>query len=549
MRGLRTTMLIGGLLAIVLLAVQRWQGEGEPPSDADDPIVQPVGPAVTVWTRGGPTRLSAAADTASGAAPRASGDSDAGAIAVGDDVIPGEYILRFYDEQDRRTFEAIARELGVQILDTMRVGHAVRIRVKNPGLLRELLKKSPTPTDWMPNTYVSVPERGDNAPLPPERGYQAFGSQTLAWLGISDNASWGNGITVGVLDTGIAAATSLRGINIEHVDLVGEAGGTAAHGTAVASLIAGREGAVRGIAPGVDLLSLKVMSDSGLGDTFTLAKGIIDAVDRGVNVINFSLGSRGDSAILREAVRYAVSRGVVLVAAAGNDAVRGVLYPARYDEVIAVAAVDAAGRHLYFSNRGAEIVLAAPGAGVVASHPEGDPVLFSGTSAAVPLVAGTVASLLAQNPDLSTDAIVALLTRYSNDAGAPGADETYGAGILDVGRLTQRDTAGIYDMVAMIPYIDHDAPHGLLHMDVSAQNRGTEMIREVVLLAEWSGRSERYTFYDVHVGDTISQPFTFPYATVSGAGIDFSFSVSPVGVTDVNPNNNALRSRIAVETP
>ena len=468
------------------------------------------------------------------------------AQTVGPDEIPGEYIFRFYNERDRLAFEAVARRLGIRVVGSLSVGHAVRIRVLDPDLLQQLRREGPTPTDWMPNTYVRIPEQDGNAPLAPESGYTAFGGKALSWLGVTDNATWGNGITVAVLDTGIATTASLGAGAITHLDLVGEAGHAAVHGTAVASLISGRDKTAPGVAPAATLLSIKVMSDAGVGDAFTLAKGIIEAVDRGARIINFSGGSKGDSSILREAVQYAVDRGVLFVAPVGNDAVLGVQYPARYDIVIAVGAVGPNGDHLYFSNRGPEVALTAPGAGVAAASPDGDTVLFSGTSAAAPLVAGTIAALLSESPELTLDDIMSLLAIYSNDAGAPGADDMYGAGILDVERLTTRDADGVYDMVAMSPHVRNDAATGKLHVDISAQNRGTEPIDEVKLVVEWNQTSQTFTFFNVGVGDTISQPFTFAHDTLTDGLLDVLFVVRPVGVNDAVPGNNGIHSVVSV---
>jgi subtilisin family serine protease len=471
----------------------------------------------------------------------------ANGMPVPEDAIPGEYVFNFYDDNDRAAFEALARRLGIRVIDSMAVGHAVRIGVNDPRLLQELLAKGPTPIDGMPNIYMRIPERADTEPLAPETGYSAFGKNALAWLGIVDNSDWGRGVTVAVLDSGVAGGGSLSDVNISQVDFIGEGSASGLHGTAVASLIAGRDESVLGVAPGVDLLSVKVMSDAGTGDAFTVAKGIVEAVDRGADILCLCLGSRSSSTVLQNAVAYAIERDVLLVAAAGNDAILGISYPARYRDVVAVAAVDAKAEHLYFSNRGSELDVAAPGAGVAVSQPEGEAVLFSGTSVAVPFVVGTAAALLAENPGLKPDALAELITRYTNDAGAPGSDDHYGAGVLDVGRLTARDTAGILDMAMLVPYATQDDDGEILHIQVSAQNRGTESIAEVSLAISWNNAlAETFTFYNVHLGQTISHAFSFPYHTVPEAGLDLQASVIPVGIADATPGNNGVHSLISV---
>ncbi len=545
----RITVLLCYAVAVgLIVAAAAWFRTRRPPRLSHPPSAQ-----YSTYTKARTTADSPSLSTASSplatSAPHSIGTTPQTPIVaqpLEEDVIPGEFILRFYDERDRKAFEALAKRMGITVIDSIAFGHAVRIRVNNPEQLRRLLQEGPTPTDWSPNIYVHVPEGEERETLPPSGPYQAFGSSMLAWLGISDNANWGTGITIAVLDNGIASAAALQGTTVTYLDLVGDGTPIAAHGTAVASLIAGNDEFVQGVAPGADLLSIRVMTDAGVGDAFTLAKGIIEAVDQGARIINLSLGSRQDSAILRDAIRYAVERDVLLVAAAGNDAVSGVLYPACYDDVLAIAAVDANGRHLYFSNRGPEVDLAAPGAGLAAAQPEGEPVLFSGTSAATPIVAGTIAALLSQNPTLDNDAIVALLLLYSNDAGAPGKDDLYGTGVVDVGRLTERDTAGVYDMVAMAPYIRDNAANKMLSIDISAQNRGTETLGEVSLIVTWDGTSQTFSFYDIRVGDTLSQPFTFAHDSIANGVLDIGFNVIPMGVNDATPGNNAMRATIGL---
>jgi len=459
-----------------------------------------------------------------------------------EDAIPGEYLFKFYNENDRREFEEYARKHGIKIIGSIAVGNVVRVGISDRSILDELLRNGPISVDSMPNTYVRVPERDDNVPLTPQKGgYQPFGDRALDWLGIKDNAGWGHGIRVAVLDSGVNASGSLNGRSIMRLDLIGESSYAATHGTAVASIIAG--GDSTGVSPAVELMSIKVMSDSGTGDAFTLAKGIIEAVDRGAQIINMSLGSNSDNFVVREAVKYAAERGVLLVAAAGNDAIKGLLYPARYADVIAVAGVDFNGEHLYFSNRGSEVDLAAPAAGVAVALNTGETAGFSGTSVASPFVAGAAAEIWARNINLSPMDIRKILLAYSNDAGAPGVDESYGAGILDMDRINSRDKTGIYDMVAMRPFIRNGENGGTV--DISAQNIGTEIIAEVVLEVDFLGRNESFRFFNVHPGNTITQPFSF--TTPPADGFELRFSVRPSGVTDATPNNNAIYSIISAQ--
>jgi hypothetical protein len=456
-----------------------------------------------------------------------------------EDAIPGEYLFRFYNSADLAAFKAYARAHGIEVIDSMSWGNIVRIRLRDRSMLKKLLRDGPVAVDWQPNLYVRVPERDDNKPQVPDGTYKSFGTQAMEWVGLAHEDGRGKGIKVAVLDSGVNTTGALSDKSVETVDMYSE-DGTSLHGTAVASIISGSESDFEGIAPDAELLSIRVLSDSGSGDAFTLAKGIVEAVDRGANIINMSLGSKSDSFVVRDAINYAVERGVLLVAAVGNDAVEGVLYPARYDDVLAVAAVDADGRHPYFSNRGSEVDIAAPGIGVAVPLDQDKLVGFSGTSAAAPFISGAAAWLWAQNPDLTPSEVTEILIDYSNDTGAPGIDEETGAGIVNITRVKERDTAGIRDMVLMPPYVTTD--ENRVNVDISAQNRGTEPLDEVSLTINAAGDAQVYSFYNVYPGATITQRFTFDAA--NNDGIELVFSVTIPGYTDSHPENNSMSSSI-----
>ncbi|MDC0504110.1 S8 family serine peptidase, partial [Verrucomicrobiales bacterium] len=98
------------------------------------------------------------------------------------------------------------------------------------------------------------------------------------------------------------------------------------------------------MAPASDILSIRVLDAEGLGNSYTVASGIVTAVDSGASVINLSVGGYSDSTVLREAVAYAIDSGVAVVAAAGNDGSNAPSYPAAYEGVVGVSAVDAEGQ-------------------------------------------------------------------------------------------------------------------------------------------------------------------------------------------------------------
>jgi type VII secretion-associated serine protease mycosin len=295
------------------------------------------------------------------------------------------------------------------------------------------------------------------------------------------NVTKGRGVTVALLDTGVdAAQQDIAGSVITGPDYTRGANpaGVAPsrlHGTQMASLIAGHghgpgglDGVI-GVAPEARILSVRVLLENeepGYGFfnrsrryEGTLAKGIRYAVDHGADVINMSLGKSFPNKQERQAAAYAISRGVVMVAAAGNEgASRSARrhgyapfsYPASFPGVISVAAVTADHRHAAFSNRNSTVLVSAPGVRVVAAGP-GDSYYFGdGTSPATAFVSGIAALIRAKYPKLSPILVSQAIAestahrpRGGYDLGV-GFGEVNAAAALDAaGRLGDRKTSGV----------------------------------------------------------------------------------------------------------
>lgn len=213
------------------------------------------------------------------------------------------------------------------------------------------------------------------------------------------------------------------------------------HGTAVTSVLAANSNNAWGMS-GVDweckLMILKVMDSYSEGGSATdIADAIIYATDNGARVINMSLGDWFNSLVIRQAVRYARTNNVLVVAASGNDDSSAVTYPARYSEVVAVGSTDPDDRRTtsFFiadsgggSNYGAELDVMAPGNFIYFLNNLNDTILNvqGGTSLASPLVAGIASLLLAQNPGRSADDIQAILEETADDQVGDPAEDTPG---------------------------------------------------------------------------------------------------------------------------
>jgi thermitase len=209
----------------------------------------------------------------------------------------------------------------------------------------------------------------------------------------------GTNILVAVLDTGIdqnhedLAGKVIDGVNFSASQTTNDLNG---HGTLISGVISASienlKGAT-GIAYNSSLLNVKVAGDNGFVDPEAVARGIVWAVDHGAKVINLSLTLGKPSATVEEAVKYAWSKGSIIVAAAGNTASTKPVYPAAYPNVIAVAATDKNDLMTRWSSRGDWVSVSAPGAEIYSTLPGNKYTYKSGTSFATPLVSGEAALL------------------------------------------------------------------------------------------------------------------------------------------------------------
>ncbi|MFF0012315.1 type VII secretion-associated serine protease mycosin [Streptomyces sp. NPDC005374] len=267
----------------------------------------------------------------------------------------------------------------------------------------------------------------------------------------------GAGVTVAVLDTGVEADNpDLVGNVLAGKDMIGF-GATegdrswARHGTAMAGIIAGHGhgygngDGVLGIAPESRILPVRVILEDGdparakarntRGNA--LAEGIRWAADHGADVINLSLGDDSASAHPEagedDAVQYALKKGVVVVASAGNGGDKGdhISYPAAYPGVIVATAVDKYGTRASFSTRRWYATVAAPGDDVVIADPDHKYYEGWGTSAASAFVSGAAALVKAAHPDLTPAQIKRLLEDTARNAPSGGRDDSRGFGFID----------------------------------------------------------------------------------------------------------------------
>ncbi|GAB2617323.1 hypothetical protein Aab01nite_30570 [Paractinoplanes abujensis] len=281
-------------------------------------------------------------------------------------------------------------------------------------------------------------------------GSDTYRSQQWDFSKISVAGAWktstGAGVTVAVLDTGVEAThPDLAANMVAGYDAVANTDGATTdpngHGTHVAGTIAAVTGngvGVSAIAPNTKIMPVRVLKANGSGYMSDTAEGIIWAADHGADVINMSLGSSEKVTAVSNAISYARSKGVVVVAAAGNERAKGspTSYPAADAGVIGVAATDSADKIASYSNAGSYVDVAAPGSAILSTYPTAlgsrtGYTTMSGTSMASPHVAAVAALLVAYQPALTPDQVESALTTSAVDLGPKGRDNDFGYGRID----------------------------------------------------------------------------------------------------------------------
>ncbi|WP_372590623.1 S8 family serine peptidase [Fervidobacterium pennivorans subsp. carthaginiensis] len=285
-----------------------------------------------------------------------------------------------------------------------------------------------------------------------------------------NNGYKGEGIIIAVLDTGVDGThPDLQGQVVEGYrpstdEILPEGidssfGGS--HGTHVAGTIAAKSDGkgIAGVAPGAKIMPVVLFDNGGwyVGDDYA-AKGIIWAVNNGANVLSNSWGGAGYSQTLKDAFDYALERGVVVVAAAGNSkSIQSYQYPANYPGVIQVSAVEFNGGDYIvadFSSGSPMISVCAPGVSIISTMPQegsrgydrrsfvlaennGYYGYMTGTSMATPHVSGLVALLLQKYPNAKPWQIRKMLEETAFDIGTEGYDEKAGFGLINASAVNK----------------------------------------------------------------------------------------------------------------
>jgi subtilisin family serine protease len=261
----------------------------------------------------------------------------------------------------------------------------------------------------------------------------------------------GEGVTVAVIDTGLPVHRDLEGQVVASANFTNDPieDIKQGHSTHVAGIIAAKENneGVVGIAPKAKLVIAKSLGDDGGGSDESIADAIDWCIEQKVDIINMSLGAPAKYAHLftktEKAVKKAYENNIVVICASGNENASKVGIPARYEEAIAIAAVNSKKQRANFSNKGPTLDFAASGVDIISTFLDNTYASLSGTSMASPQVAGLAALIISEhknNPEKNTpltspEDVRDHIRKMCIDLGPAGWDKEYGYGLPVFGKL------------------------------------------------------------------------------------------------------------------
>lgn len=462
------------------------------------------------------------------------------------DARPNELILGFKDPAALRRF--LERSgTGATVLKALDRLNLARVRIDDLAAFEaDLNAHGNDYADLDANLLVfppTVPEQDERVAatqVPFAEGLRDFLGMT------GDSSQWGLGVTVAVLDSGVAADSTFAAGKLRFLDVgmgtspLAEDG----HGTGVAALISGHSADAMGVAQGADILSIRVTAADGLSDAFTLTQGVLAAVDNGARVINISLGAYGSSIGLAAAIEHAQSMGAVVVASAGNDQTDQLTFPAAYSGVISVGAVDAAGKQVIFSNSGDGLAITAPGYGVPTAWTNNQRVYADGTSFSAPIISGSIAALMSVYPGITPTRAWEILQQTASDGGPAGADPDYGAGTVNLMWAQHYNDPGWFDTAISSHYVNPVTGN----FDVVVQNRSSSGVSglELDLRVNNDGRSFQLPWMGPGTTYVGSIPININQLTESGMLKLNSNLKNPSSISDGVPANNSKGSALSV---
>lgn len=348
-----------------------------------------------------------------------------------------QVIVRYFLDANQGRMDDVVRRLGLRHLNGRTFGlagiTAHLYQITNGAAVTDViaaLETDPTVASAQPNYLYTLQQSASPSG-------QSDSQYALAKFSIGEvhAVTRGRSVAVAVIDSGIdrthpeLSATAIETIDATDLETID----AHTHGTSIAGIIAA-QGALIGIAPDVKLVGVRAFTiDKSSGETRSTSWQIARALDlshkAGARIVNMSFAGARDP-LVGESIAGAQSRGLVAIAAAGNDGPGSKpAFPAAYPGVIAVTATDQNDAVYGKANQGDYVQIAAPGVGILAPVPNGGYEISSGTSMAAAHVSGLVALMLSQKGSLSSKQVQDILESTATDLGSPGRDAVFGAGL------------------------------------------------------------------------------------------------------------------------
>lgn len=382
--------------------------------------------------------------------------------------IPGEWIVRYDPYAATRTaVAALVREVQGTVIDEIPQLDAAVVTLPGEDALN-LLRARPEIARVEPNLLRAAVL----TPNDPKR-FDQWGLNAIdvydAW-----HYTRGTGQVIAVLDTGV---------QLNHPDLAGHITGgwdfvdddadaspnphadNASHGThvqGIANAVTNNDRGVAGVAWDARAIHARIIAAVGASAS-DIAAGVVWAADNGASVVNMSLAGPGWVSLERDAMDYAAARGVILVAAAGNDNTFTPYYPASYDHVLSIAATRYDNERAAFANKGDYIDLGAPGTNILSTtFPDGYE-QKDGTSMAAPHVAGVAALVWARGLATTREDVMQALQCSALDLDDPGWDHRLGWGLVQAEAAVQYNPAIMPSCLPTVPHDDFDQARIIAH--------------------------------------------------------------------------------------
>jgi len=364
--------------------------------------------------------------------------------------VADQVVIQFNTQPNPAFLQQFAQQNGLQLLSISPMGAALfRQLGQNSASLMQSLRSNQMVAYSHQNTIYRS-RFTVNDPRSSEQYGPAIIGAAKAW----DVTMGDPNVVIAIIDSGIdlqhpdLRANLVQGYNVlsKGQSPPQDDNGHGTHAAGIAAAVADNGIGVAGTCPRCRLMPIKVLDAQGAGTGFDVALAVVWAVDNGATVINMSLGGEESDPTLERAVKYALSRGVSVVVAAGNESTDVPMYPAALPGVISVGSVDSGMARSSFSNFGTWVSVVAPGSAILSTMPMGSVSMttrdgyrseydvMDGTSMAAPMVAGVVGLIKSRHPQLNPAQIKARLEGTAIDLGVPGFDPEFGNGMVDAFR-------------------------------------------------------------------------------------------------------------------